>query len=115
MYASEHNCGDDMSLCRFVNGACAQCGIRNKSGFPDERLRRNCRETSTANCLHLGEETGAVELIRCETCNGNVRLKFPVHACAVNGLCLPTFAGNGESKLGCRQCRDDARGFTPRR
>jgi hypothetical protein len=46
-------------------------------------------------CKHLGGEL-RTELIRCQTCRGNVRQKFPVHACEVFGECLPTYTGEAE-------------------
>jgi hypothetical protein len=79
------------ALCQPNNrGRCVQC----RAKLPAD-LRRTCRAFLRAMeppCIHLGEQT-RVELIRCATCNGNVRIKFPVHACAVFGECLPTYTG----------------------
>jgi hypothetical protein len=63
-----------------------------------------------AICRHLGEATGGVERIKCETCNGNVRLKFPIHACAVHKICLPTCTGETET-MTCHKCRTEGLGF----
>jgi hypothetical protein len=95
--------------CVFHDGKCVACGRQNRSGLPDAELVANCLATV---CVHLGAATGDVEAIKCDTCNGNVRIKFAVHECAVNGMCLPAYNGSKSKSLGCEQCRKENRGFT---
>ena len=66
-------------------------------------------------CLHQSDPTGENSLIRCTTCKGNVRLKFPIHACEVHGHCLPTYTGDKKDGLPmtCRRCIAEGLGYEP--
>jgi hypothetical protein len=94
--------------CVFHDGKCVACGRQNRSGLPDAELVANCLATV---CVHLGAATGEVEAIKCDTCNGNVRIKFAVHECAVHGNCLPTYRGDDGKAMACNKCRSEGLGF----
>lgn len=62
----------------------------------------------TQPCPHLEQATGDVELIQCTTCQGNVRVKYPVHNCDVHGKCLPIYKGSEPSAAKCcATCEDN--------
>lgn len=67
------------------------------------KFQRRAYESIQQICSHLGKPTGEIELIQCRTCQGNVRLKFPVHECKVFGKCLPG-AGNHPDIQVCTGC-----------
>ncbi len=62
------------------------------------------------SCVHRGDETGEFELINCETCRGNVHQKYPLHACALHQLCLPTYTG-AHAQITCHKCRAESLGY----
>jgi hypothetical protein len=64
-------------------------------------------------CKHLGDDTGEVKLIRCPTCTGNVRKKYPIFACAVHGECLPTYDGIANKVMPCGRCKNKQLGYEP--
>lgn len=45
-------------------------------------------------------------LIRCQSCRGNVRIKYPLHLCALYGECLPTHRGEYQIRC-CPSCPDN--------
>ncbi len=55
-------------------------------------------------CVHLGEPTGGIMLIECDTCRGRVRRKMPVNICAALGTCLPGVRGEHDGAAGCSGC-----------
>jgi hypothetical protein len=61
-----------------------------------------CREIT---CTLFGDATGSFALVQCETCQGNVRLKYPTHVCRKFGECLPQIAHENNSGVkGCLDC-----------
>lgn len=66
---------------------CVGCGYVLKHDY-ESPPSRGCRRELA--CLHLLAPTGETVLVRCQTCQGNVRQKFAVHGCAIFGQCLPT-------------------------
>lgn len=68
-------------------------------------------------CRRQQEPTGENALIRCTTCQGNVRLKFPIHGCEKHVHCLPTYTGDKREGLpmSCRQCIAESLGYEPLR
>jgi hypothetical protein len=101
-----------MSYCKWTGLAsgdkCKSCGYtldRDYKSTPHRPCHSPGLGDRLALCVHLGEPTGAVELILCQTCRGNVRQKFPVSACEVFGTCLPTMAHENASGVkGCGSC-----------
>ncbi len=63
------------------------------------------------SCVHRKNETGEHELIKCETCLGNVQIKYPIHACDVHQICLPTYTGKMTETMTCHKCRAESLGF----
>jgi hypothetical protein len=54
------------------------------------------------SCIYRGTEDQEPALILCESCQGRVRIKYPVRACEIHNFCLPTFQGAPQS--GFKQC-----------
>jgi hypothetical protein len=81
---------------------CTRCGVVRR-----QEVVRACKGSP---CKHLGDATGENELIPCETCQGNVRVKFPIYACAIHQLCLPTYTGTAEHQT-CHNCRSNSLGY----
>lgn len=80
--------------------ACEVCGREVKYAGDVTRLRAACKA-----CIYFGNPTGETVLVRCQTCKGNVRQKFAVHACAIFGKCLPTLTGDPpEGYAKCHGC-----------
>jgi hypothetical protein len=94
--------------------ACDVCGSKLRQDFPRIPACGRCVAKPPVVCAHLGEATGANELIQCHTCQGNVRLKFPTHNCAVHSECLPTYTGSDAKRMACRKCRSEKLGFKPK-
>src|SRR4051794_19593620 len=91
-----------MALCSWPSLAkgseCQRCGYALKHDY-DAPPIREC----TGRCDHLGDEVGRV-LVQCQTCSGNVRIKYPVHECGLFLLCIPNYSGAG----GCVGCKSFA-------
>lgn len=81
---------------------CEVCGRKTYGKY-----RRVCNTLWNVPCVHLGDETDVI-LIRCQTCRGRVRQKFPVHECEVHGRCLPTYRGEKQEIRQCSGCEDYA-------
>jgi hypothetical protein len=77
------------------------------AGVPARRIatrRKNAPQVAHV-CRHRGDQPLRQELVRCVTCQGNVRLKLAVHACEIFGECLPAATHKNESSLkGCQGC-----------
>lgn len=93
-----------MSWCRGQSGTCETCGALYISGdwqrCPSPKYTRRGKPAKSVPsvampCIHLGEQIRE-ELIKCKTCRGNVRVKFPVYQCDVFGECLSTYRGEHE-------------------
>ena len=100
--------------------ACGDCGRVIVLRTYVESIEHECRPREPRQpCVHLGEPTGAVALVRCATCRGNVRLKLPVHRCGVHGACVPGAAQGpersddwrGRDIVACGACRAGGLGF----
>lgn len=81
-----------------ING----CGYRLKRTYTIPPVR-GCERVTPA-CRFLGPATNEIALIKCESCQGNVRKKFPIHECAIFGRCLPTYSGIVDDGHGCIGC-----------
>ena len=64
-------------------------------------------------CQHLHDPTGENEPIKCQSCRGNVKIKFPLHVCALHTICLPTYVGEHET-MTCTKCKREKLGFEPK-
>jgi len=76
--------------------------------------RASCRGASQLfiarleECPHLLEATGESEIVHCETCHGNVRIKYAVSGCALHGRCLPTYRGHEPTAARpCNTCQQN--------
>lgn len=98
-FESKPNC---VWQCLEKGCRCEVCGYPLPKTYPTAP-RRECPLTKPARCKNLGSQVGEA-LIKCETCQGNVRLKFSTHECAVFGNCLPTYRGQVEAGHGCIGC-----------
>lgn len=72
------------------------------------RCHAECRGRKAGGpCRYLGDAiAGSFILITCETCQGNVRMKHPVHECAIRGRCAPTAADPDGKLMHCSNCPD---------
>ena len=93
--------------CQYVAGICTQC----KQPGNSVRVCRPGRIRAvhyTTPCPHLGEPTGKSALLKCDSCGGNVRKKFPIHHCELFELCLPqvpqSAVKTAERADGCHGC-----------
>jgi hypothetical protein len=76
------------------------------------RTARSIRAETVPRCRHLGDETGDIYLLKCETCKGNVRKKHPVHICAIWETCLPiAFDTNKLDLMTSRRCQVEKLGY----
>lgn len=88
-------------ICQCVDRVCMFCSRPLPEKAPDNAARR-----CIGKCRHLGIELGTA-LIPCPTCRGNVRQKFPLHACAKHGPALPTYRGQPQEGYAiCANCPD---------
>ena len=81
---------------------CRFCGTRITT--PQLPIYRQCGNAAAKRtpCIFLGAATGDVKLVKCNTCRGNVRKKYPIFHC----LC-PSHAAEPTTTLAdCRRCRD---------
>jgi hypothetical protein len=91
--------------CEFPPGlglvTCPHCHRTMLSTIPGRIPIAECQ----VSCAHLGPPTGALELVRCETCRGNVRQKVAAHECQAFGRCLPRARHENSSGVaGCVDC-----------
>lgn len=52
-----------------------------------------CVPVLQKRCKYLGNVLGE-ELIQCNSCYGNVRLKYPINSCDLHNTCLPTYVSS---------------------
>lgn len=78
---------------------CIACGYALKLDYEITPVR-----PCVQRCKHQSDKQIDTALIKCETCQGNVRLKFQIHECAIFGKCLPTFSGVVDDGHGCIGC-----------
>jgi hypothetical protein len=93
---------------------CDVCGSKLRQDFPRIPACGRCLAKPPVVCAYLDVANGKHELIPCDTCQGNVRLKFPIHNCAVHSECLPTYNGAASIWMSCRKCRTEKLGFEPK-
>lgn len=84
---------------------CSACGRVFPHGS-DLKTRARCHINT--HCIYLGQLKHEI-LIKCETCQGNVRQKFKVHGCKIYGECLPEYVGQTEGVpqtcFNCTKCK----------
>lgn len=84
-------------LCKYIETLnkglhCINCGHKPTKGKP---IYRGCPTSVVKSpfifvCKHLAETTEVV-LIKCQTCQGNVQIKYQSNICLLKGKCLPNY------------------------